>query len=153
MIRAMDTMKCMFYSFLFEGGACVSLSFSLSIRFFASNLNFPFAYLFDSFIVVVFFLRRFFRFILCFFYLFVYSTLSILNHIVILIMTPTQSMNKHTHTLYSSWSLFTCRQRFSFQNIFDNFFGLAVFIFGISFVKWIFEWNYDEKSKCFGHCK
>lgn len=67
-----NEMHIPFYSFLF-GGACVSfsLSFSPFIRLFASNLNFPFVYLFDSFIVVVAFLHFVvFCFILCSFFIY-----------------------------------------------------------------------------------
>lgn len=139
MIRAMDTIQwnaysILFFSFLF-GGACVSLSLSLSFRLFASNLNFPFVYLFDSFIVVAFLHFVVFCFILCSF--FIYLSISFCRSWITLLFwlwprprahTPFLLISFHSHTQMHRY--FLCRQRFSFQNIFDNFFGLAVFTFG-----------------------
>lgn len=159
MIRAMDTIQWNAYSILFfYFWWCVrialSLSFSPFIRLFASNLNFPFGYLFDSFIVVVAFLHFVvFCFILCSF--FIYLSISFCRSWITLLfwLWP----RPRAHTLYSSWSLFThthtqihryflCRQRFSFK-IFSIIFSAWRYLLS---VKWIFEWNYDE---CFGHCK
>lgn len=123
-----NEMHIPFYSFLF-GGACVSLSLSLSFRLFASNLNFPFVYLFDSFIVFfsLFAPSSFFLFLSI---SFCRSWITLLfwlwprprAHTLFLLISF------HSHTQMHRY--FLCRQRFSFQNIFDNFFGLAVFTFG-----------------------
>lgn len=160
MIHALDTMKCIFYSILFSSFFSVvrvsarssSLSLSISFYWFAFNLNSPFAYLLDSFIV-------FFSSFICLFHFVDPESHCYSGY------DPDPEHKKNIHSiLISFWTytnthnLFLCRQRFFFKEIkriFSIIFvGWVRICFGILFLK-LNRMDYEERkiSKCFGHCK